>query len=1704
MSINPLDGYTPSGMQAGSPAGNFPLSGFDTISPYNGSVNFSIPLLQVGGRGSAGYTIRSTWNQTWTGTYSRIDNGMGGVYEFYEPTLSGLMASPYSPGNLGARPVNTGSNFCTTYGVDGADFPQVSLTRLTFWKPDGSQIELRDQLTQGAPASIPTCPSGSLNRGKIFTSSDGEAATFISDEDIYDYVPPAYMPDYFYNGINGYLKWKDGTVYRIDMGSVTWIRDRNGNKVTFGYDNGAYTITDSLNRQVRVERNVTDPTYGLCDRIKYKGYGGADRTIWITYGSMSGALRSGYSIQNLNVLFPFYNASNYAVNPDMITKIVLPNGKYYKFYYNSYMEVARVEVPTGGAYEYDYGGGLVGGPSTGAICNCQPPQVYRRLLEKRFYSAGGTGSSYDTKMTLSRPESYGFPGTNDGFVTVNEYNSSSTLLTSVKHYYYGGAFASMLATSDPTSYSGWSEGKEYQTDEFASNGTTLLRRVTTSWSQRYNPGWYSGGGEPPSGDPRITATTTTLADTNQVSQQTFGYDQYNNQTDIYEYDYGSGAAGSLLRSSHTTYLTTNPVNSVDYTANSIHIRNLPSQRSVYDGSGTEKSRVTFEYDNYATDTNHAGLLNRTNISSLDSTFNTSYATRGNATGSTRYLLSGGSVTGSVSTYSQYDIAGNVIKSIDGRGYVTELFYDDCFGAPNGEAQTTTNPTELGSTTKTFAQVTKARNALNQYSYAQYDYYLGRAVDVEDLNGIVASGVFNDTLDRPTEIRRAVGTAAANHTVFAYDETLRTITTTSDLNTNNDGALVTKLLYDLMGRTIETRQYETTSNYIAKQTQYDVLGRAYKTSNPFRPYLSETAVWSTSAFDALGRITSVATPDGAVVTTGYSGNAVTVTDQAGKLRRSITDGLGRLKRVDEPDAGNNLDSGGTPVQSTSYTYDVLGNVVTVSQGAQTRTFGYDSLGRLTSASNPESGTVSYGYDANSNQTSRVDARSITTTMAYDALNRVTSKSYNDSPQTDTVNYFYDAQTLPSGAPSFDRGYSTGRLIAVTYGSGSSTGTYHGYDQLGRIVRQYQRTGATNYLLEASYFANSSLNSETYPAVPGAGDRRTVSYTNDGAGRLGALSSSATSYAPGASVSSIGYAAHNGMNTETFSNGLIQAIDYNNRLQATLIKLGTSGSPTSVVSLAYSYGTTNNNGNVLSHTYGGGGLSYTQAFGYDSVNRLTTANENSGSNWSQTNAYDRYGNRWIDLGGGNQSLYFSTSTNRINGLSYDAAGNLLNDSSHSYTYDAENKIAKVDSVSAYAYDGDGRRVRKLIGENLIFIYGISGQLVAEYSGSSSALLKEYIYGPNGLSATIEPTSINSNGTRYITADHLGSTRVVTNSSGSVISRHDYMPFGIELGSGVGGRTSGMGYGVTDNVRQKFTQKERDAETGLDYFGARYFSSMEGRFTGCDPRLLSLKQVVNPQRWNRYAYVVNNPLALYDPDGQDDQGKGGGKVIDVFITIPPDQQKDYRTVNGKPAGEFKTPDWSKIQENAKKSGYTVNVHQLNESTPQAVANSLANSELTVIVGHGIDINPQNPTKFTSDAAALNGGLIGDGGVQPATMDGTNIVATGEAIPITGTGTVGLFTCNSTDVLSNAFPGRLVISNDGGPDGLTTLGALQSTAATFVGTYVDTGGDANAATTAAQGTLSRTAVRVVNEPAPNGGQATNRKDQLRIRRVRYPEEEQ
>ena len=120
---------------------------------------------------------------------------------------------------------------------------------------------------------------------------------------------------------------------------------------------------------------------------------------------------------------------------------------------------------------------------------------------------------------------------------------------------------------------------------------------------------------------------------------------------------------------------------------------------------------------------------------------------------------------------------------------------------------------------------------------------------------------------------------------------------------------------------------------------------------------------------------------------------------------------------------------------------------------------------------------------------------------------------------------------------------------------------------------------------------------------------------------------------------------------------------------------------------------------------------------------------------------------------------------------------------------------------------------------------------------------------------------------------------------------MPFGVEIGATTSGRSTGIGYGASDGIRQQFTQKGRDVETGLDFFGARYFALTAGRFTSTDP-LLSSATIYDPQTWNRYAYVLNNPVRYVDPlglyewdaslggsatDEELKQRKGGQKIID-----------------------------------------------------------------------------------------------------------------------------------------------------------------------------------------------------------------------------------
>jgi RHS repeat-associated protein len=276
------------------------------------------------------------------------------------------------------------------------------------------------------------------------------------------------------------------------------------------------------------------------------------------------------------------------------------------------------------------------------------------------------------------------------------------------------------------------------------------------------------------------------------------------------------------------------------------------------------------------------------------------------------------------------------------------------------------------------------------------------------------------------------------------------------------------------------------------------------------------------------------------------------------------------------------------------------------------------------------------------------------------------------------------------------------------------------------------------------------------------------------------------------------------------------------------------------------------------------------------------------WYQTFDYDRYGNRGINVentsdnvDAANSALKladFSGANNRITraGFVYDAAGNLIEETGKRYTYDAENRIvmATVEggAASQYVYDGNGRRVRKVVvGVGTRFEYGVGGELMAEWNDADSPnknVQKDYFYKGGELFAT---KSVGSSEYQFATSDQLGSPRAWTDGSGNLVAggRHDYLPFGEELFPGYGVRTIDQVYAANtqqDGQRKQFGSKERDIETGLDFFEARYFGSTMGRFTSPDPVVVSARRMVNPQVWNGYSYVGNNPLNATDPTGEE----------------------------------------------------------------------------------------------------------------------------------------------------------------------------------------------------------------------------------------------
>ena len=185
---------------------------------------------------------------------------------------------------------------------------------------------------------------------------------------------------------------------------------------------------------------------------------------------------------------------------------------------------------------------------------------------------------------------------------------------------------------------------------------------------------------------------------------------------------------------------------------------------------------------------------------------------------------------------------------------------------------------------------------------------------------------------------------------------------------------------------------------------------------------------------------------------------------------------------------------------------------------------------------------------------------------------------------------------------------------------------------------------------------------------------------------------------------------------------------------------------------------------------------------------------------------------------------------------------------------------------------QRVRRIVGGvETWMIYGLGGELLAEYpaNGAVGSPQKEYGYRDGQLLIVAQTAPVEI---RWLVADHLGSPRINVRGTGAdggslaSVTRHDYLPFGEELISGVGIRGSGYSYEPpADGVRQKFDGYERDLEIGLDYAGARYYAPIQGRFASLDPVFFQKEMPTDPQRFNLYSLTRNNPLKFKDPNGE-----------------------------------------------------------------------------------------------------------------------------------------------------------------------------------------------------------------------------------------------
>jgi RHS repeat-associated protein len=1013
--------------------------------------------------------------------------------------------------------------------------------------------------------------------------------------------------------------------------------------------------------------------------------------------------------------------------------------------------------------------------------------------------------------------------------------------------------------------SGASSGHEFSHKVYKeSPGVNILRTINTVWASNGTP----------SSSTTILEDNTTKAETDTV------YDSNGLLGSVTEYDWGSGTHGSAspIRTTTFSYQT-----SANYTSR--NLINLVTSKIVKDGSGTVQYRQDTTYDGVA-------LTCPTGAAQHDDTGHPCTSNyRGNPTAITTYT-SPGVPSGGITKNFTYDWFGNLRTA---------------------QLNCCTSKTWTYSATTQYSQPDSATSGTSPTQLTTsylYNLYLGLATKSTDPNNLVTNYTY-DFLRRPLTVSQVNGAVNGQSVTYSYNDTTFVTTVTTTIDSSRSVQQIAAV--DGLGRVLTSTTEDINSNIISKvSAKYDLLSRAYQTSNPYQT--GSPSLWTTTAFDVLGRPTSVSLPDSSATSYAYSAQTATVTDPASKKRKSQMDAAGRLVAVTEPDSSNALN------KVTLYTYTVLDALASATDdaGTQTRTYTYDNLGRLVSTITPEGGQTCFGtrtgsscnqdgYDSFDNLLTRTDARGVVTSYTYDGLNRLKGVSYNvvtGVPSTASVSFTYGTSASQ---------FNNGALITMTDGAGSENYSYNALEQLTQLQKVINGTTfTTNYL----YNIAGELTQIQYPSL------RVVQQSVDAIGRLCEIAPSTTGCGTAASPYATGYGYNVASQVTGFKygNGIYASLGFSSdRLQLNCLDYSTANrngncthDSTTKFGLTYYYktdptyctnGTSANNGQVQCITDSAdNGRSV--AYSYDPLSRLSTALTTGSANYAQWGlswGYDRYGNRLnqtLTAGSGYQgTVQVTASSNRINCIggsgqsctggvipAYDSNGNMTYDGTNTLVYDAENHATSAtnqSSAGTYTYDGNGLRVQKCVpnctSPTTKTVYVFSGsKVIAEYDNGAvpTAPSREYVYGGGALLAKID-----SSGTKYYHQDHV-SNRVVTNSTGAVIEQIGNYPFGDPW------------YNAS-NDKLVFTTYERDAESGNDYAIARYYRWLLGRFLSLDPLSGS---TFDPQSLNRYTYALNDPVNNSDPSGAciTPDASTWDHVIQGFV-CPPNTDGDYQSHGG-----------------------------------------------------------------------------------------------------------------------------------------------------------------------------------------------------------------